>query len=63
MLERASNNVKTYKIIVIGDSNVGKTCLTYRFCDGKFLNESECTIGIDFREKVLYVDGQAIKVT
>ena len=27
---------KTFKIIVIGDTGVGKTCLTYRFCSGKF---------------------------
>ena len=26
----------TFKIIVVGDSGVGKTCLTYRFCSGKF---------------------------
>uniref|UniRef100_A0A0E9VRM6 Uncharacterized protein n=1 Tax=Anguilla anguilla TaxID=7936 RepID=A0A0E9VRM6_ANGAN len=26
---------RIFKIIVIGDSGVGKTCLTYRFCAGK----------------------------
>ena len=24
---------RIFKIIVVGDSNVGKTCLTYRFCE------------------------------
>jgi polynucleotide 5'-kinase involved in rRNA processing len=38
---------RTFKIIVIGDSNVGKTCLTFRFCGGKFLQRSEATIGVD----------------
>ena len=43
---------KTYKIIVLGNSGVGKTCLSFRFCSGRFPNYSEATIGLDFREKV-----------
>lgn len=44
---------RIFKIIVIGDSNVGKTCLTFRFCSGKFPDKTEATIGVDFREKVV----------
>lgn len=51
-----------FKIIVIGDSNVGKTCLTYRFCGGTFLKNPEATIGVDFRERTLLLDGESIKV-
>lgn len=54
--------IKTYKIIVVGDSNVGKTSLTYRFCEGNFLSNAEATIGVDFREKVVNVEGEEIKV-
>lgn len=53
---------RVFKIIVVGDSNVGKTCLTYRFCEGKFPLRTEATIGVDFREKVVNVDGESIKV-
>lgn len=53
---------RIFKIIVIGDSNVGKTCLTYRFCGGTFLKNPEATIGVDFREKALELDGESIKV-
>lgn len=53
---------RIFKIIVIGDSNVGKTCLTYRFCSGKFPDKTEATIGVDFREKQLDVDGEILKV-
>lgn len=53
---------KVFKIIVVGDTNVGKTCLTYRFCEGKYLDKPEATIGVDFRERVLNISGEEIKV-
>ncbi|GAA6224065.1 ras-related protein Rab-33B-like isoform X1 [Lates japonicus] len=53
---------RVFKIIVIGDSNVGKTCLTYRFCGGTFLKNPEATIGVDFRERTLELDGESIKL-
>ena len=62
VLEKQSQK-RIFKIIVIGDSNVGKTCLTYRFCSGKFPDKTEATIGVDFREKQLEVDGENLKVS
>ncbi|XP_048189532.1 ras-related protein Rab-33B [Perognathus longimembris pacificus] len=53
---------RIFKIIVIGDSGVGKTCLTYRFCAGRFPDRTEATIGVDFRERALDIDGERIKV-
>ncbi|XP_056313023.1 ras-related protein Rab-33B-like [Danio aesculapii] len=53
---------RTCKIIVIGDAGVGKTCLTHRFCTGQFPTRTEATIGVDFREKLLQIDGEKIKV-
>ena len=61
VIEKQSKR-RIYKIIVIGDSNVGKTCLTFRFCAGKFPKKVEATIGVDFREKAVDVDGEMIKV-
>ena len=54
---------RIFKIIVIGDTNVGKTCLTFRFCGGRFPDKTEATIGVDFREKSVDVDGEELKVT
>ncbi|XP_018584738.1 ras-related protein Rab-33B [Scleropages formosus] len=54
--------LQIFKIIVIGDSNVGKTCLTYRFCGGKFLKNPEATIGVDFRERSVVIDGETVKL-
>jgi small GTP-binding protein len=53
---------RLFKVIVIGDSNVGKTCLTFRFCGGKFLEKSEATIGVDFREKQLDIEDEKVKL-
>ncbi|KAM4558108.1 ras-related protein Rab-33B [Odontesthes bonariensis] len=53
---------RIFKIIVIGDSNVGKTCLTYRFCGGTFLKNPEATIGVDFRERTVELDGERVKL-
>lgn len=60
--EQVEKQRRIFKIIVIGDSNVGKTCITYRFCGGKFPEKTEATIGVDFREKNVTVDDETIKV-
>ncbi|XP_074550927.1 ras-related protein Rab-33B isoform X2 [Halichoeres trimaculatus] len=60
--EYDSTRARIFKIIVIGDSNVGKTCLTYRFCGGTFLKNPEATIGVDFRERTVELDGESIKI-
>ncbi|XP_061090951.1 ras-related protein Rab-33B-like isoform X2 [Conger conger] len=63
-LHREYDGLQTriFKIIVIGDSNVGKTCLSYRFCGGRFLKNPEATIGVDFRERTVDIDGENIKI-
>lgn len=53
----------TFKVMLIGDSCVGKTCLLTRFKDGKFLSGTFIsTVGIDFRNKVVTVDGSKVKL-
>lgn len=54
---------RTFKVLVIGDSGVGKTCLAHRLCAGEFPRGVEATIGVDFRERALDIDGEKIKVT
>lgn len=61
-VERQLAQKRIFKIIVIGDSNVGKTCLTFRFCGGRFPDRTEATIGVDFRERQVELDGEMIKL-
>jgi len=56
------SDVRVFKIIVIGDSGVGKTCLTFRYCSGKFPAKTEVTIGVDFREKCVEIEGELVKL-
>ncbi|XP_022275954.1 ras-related protein Rab-26 isoform X2 [Canis lupus baileyi] len=52
-----------FKVMLVGDSGVGKTCLLVRFKDGAFLAGTFIsTVGIDFRNKVLDVDGVKVKL-
>ncbi|XP_048465512.1 ras-related protein Rab-26 isoform X1 [Rhincodon typus] len=52
-----------FKVMLVGDSGVGKTCLLVRFKDGAFLAGSFIsTVGIDFRNKVLNVDDVKVKL-
>ena len=46
-------NVPVVKLIIIGDSNVGKSCLLQRFCDDEFSPSFIATIGIDHRSKTI----------
>jgi len=51
-----------FKLLLIGDSGVGKTSLLLRFADDKFLDSFITTIGVDFKIRKLEVDGKAVKL-
>jgi len=46
-----SKGMITFKIMLLGDSSVGKTAFILRFCDNKFEDESITTIGLDTKTK------------
>mmetsp|Transcript_10112 Transcript_10112/g.42490 ORF Transcript_10112/g.42490 Transcript_10112/m.42490 type:complete len:84 (+) Transcript_10112:242-493(+) len=43
-----SNYDYLFKLLLIGDSSVGKSCLLLRFSDGSFNESQMSTIGVDF---------------
>ena len=51
-----------YKVILIGDSGVGKTATMERYLKGHFANEYSSTIGIDFGVKIVNKDNRNIKL-
>lgn len=50
------------KIVLAGDSGVGKSNLLARFSRNDFSMESRSTIGVEFSTKEVSVDGKMIKV-
>ena len=45
MAKPAESYDYTTKIITLGDSEVGKTCLLVRYCQDKFTTETAPTVG------------------
>jgi Ras-related protein Rab-1A len=52
----------TMKIIVLGSSEVGKTCILNRYFNNEFKENSLSTIGIDFQTKFFKFEDKKIKV-
>ncbi|KAJ2355606.1 Rab GTPase ypt31 [Coemansia erecta] len=50
-----------FKIVLIGDSGVGKSNLLSRFTRNEFNLESKSTIGVEFATRSIQVDGKTIK--
>lgn len=52
----------SFKILLIGESGVGKTCLLLRFTDDTFTLNHQTTVGVDFKQKTIFVDKKIIKI-
>ncbi|RKP06244.1 P-loop containing nucleoside triphosphate hydrolase protein [Thamnocephalis sphaerospora] len=55
----------TFKLLLIGNTNVGKSSLLLRFTDDAFLppDEVSATIGVDFKVKVIEFEDKKYKLT
>ena len=49
------------KVILIGDSGVGKTNIMSKFLKNKFMEESKATVGVEFGSKLFDLNGHKIK--
>ena len=50
-----------FKVVLIGDSGVGKSNLLSRFTQNQFNIESKSTIGVEFATKTIVTEGKTIK--
>jgi Ras-related protein Rab-11A len=50
-----------FKMVLIGDSGVGKSNLLMRFTRNEFNMESKSTIGVEFANRTVQIDGKTIK--
>lgn len=51
-----------FKLVLIGDSGVGKSCLLLRFADDNFTDSYISTIGVDFRFRTITIDDKTVKL-
>mmetsp|Transcript_25179 Transcript_25179/g.37047 ORF Transcript_25179/g.37047 Transcript_25179/m.37047 type:complete len:211 (+) Transcript_25179:51-683(+) len=51
-----------FKLVLIGDSGVGKSCLLLRFADDAFTESYISTIGVDFRFRTVKIDKKTVKL-
>ena len=52
----------TFSIGILGETFVGKTCITHYFYKGETLYKSQPTIGLEFHYKILKIKGKKVKV-
>lgn len=50
-----------FKVVLIGDSAVGKSQLLARFSRNEFNTETKATIGVEFQTKTLVIDQKTVK--
>jgi Ras-related protein Rab-8A len=68
--DKKKNNTKTkkeevdmeLKIIILGKSEVGKTCLIHKYFGTEFLENTITTIGIDYKTKHFLFDDKKVKI-
>eukprot|EP00727_Mastigamoeba_balamuthi_P008550 m51a1_g4317 putative ras-related protein rabh1b-like (213) ;mRNA; f:53358-54316 len=57
-----NNPLARYKLVFLGDSAVGKTCIITRFMYDTFDTSHNATIGIDFLSKTIYLDDRTVRL-
>jgi len=51
-----------FKLVLIGDTGVGKSCILLRFADDAFTESYISTIGVDFRFRTIKVENKTVKL-
>lgn len=51
-----------FKLLIIGNSSVGKTSFLFRFADDSFTSAFVSTVGIDFKVKTIYRNDKRVKL-
>ena len=62
-MNSSQENDAVYKILLLGDSEVGKSCFLMRYADNVFVENYITTIGLDYKLKYVQLEnGEKIKV-
>uniref|UniRef100_A0AAQ4PK86 Uncharacterized protein n=1 Tax=Gasterosteus aculeatus aculeatus TaxID=481459 RepID=A0AAQ4PK86_GASAC len=58
----SSSSDYLFKLLLIGDSGVGKSCLLLRFADDTYTESYISTIGVDFKIRTIDMDSKTVKL-
>ena len=58
IMRKASFRASQFKMVLLGDSAVGKSSLALRFAKGRYNDNSESTIGAAFITHTLHIDSE-----
>lgn len=50
------------KVVIVGDGGVGKSSMIQRYCRGTFTRDYKKTIGVDFLERQIEIDGEEVRL-
>ena len=51
-----------FRVILIGDPTVGKSALLRQFTEGRYTEQTEPTVGVDFSAKMMQIAGKQVKL-
>ncbi len=57
-----NNNMRRFKILLLGDSGVGKSSLILRWTEDRYLATLTGTVGVNFKSKKVNIDGEAVHI-
>ena len=61
-MSQDESNIKTFNIITLGSSEVGKTCIIRRYIDNEYISSTISTIGIDCKAKIFTINSIKYKI-
>lgn len=61
-MQKTQNYDYLIKLLVIGNSGVGKTNMLLKFCDNNFMTSHLTTIGIDFKIKTIVIGKDKVRL-
>uniref|UniRef100_W8B3C6 Ras-related protein Rab-39A n=1 Tax=Ceratitis capitata TaxID=7213 RepID=W8B3C6_CERCA len=50
------------KVVIVGNGGVGKSSMIQRYCKGIFTKDYKKTIGVDFLERQIEIDGEDVRI-
>ena len=57
-----NNNMRRFKILLLGDSGVGKSSLILRWTEDRYLATLTGTVGVNFKSKKVTIDEEAVHI-